>query len=126
MVVSHCDEPGIARKMLEGGACGYLLKRSSPSLLFEAIYGVADDQGGWLSPSLSQSLFTESTALEQVHGRLTVREQETLSFVGKGFQNAEIADHLHRCGHRQKPRASHPSKVGTVLPLQTHCLGAPA
>jgi len=95
LVVSHCDEPGIARKMLEGGACGYLLKRSSPSLLFEAIYGVADDQGGWLSPSLSQSLFTESTALEQVHERLTVREQEMLSFVGKGFQNAEIADHLH-------------------------------
>jgi DNA-binding NarL/FixJ family response regulator len=82
---------------LTAGASGFLLKRTSPELLIEAIKAVAGGDS-LLSPSVTRRVIDRMAALpsgEAVLDRrveqLTTREREVLDQLARGLSNAEIA-----------------------------------
>ena len=83
-------------KALQAGATGYLLKRSAPDKILEAIVEVS--RGGapmssYIARKVVQSFQSKApSAGEQAN--LTKREEEILGYVVKGFVNKEIADAL--------------------------------
>lgn len=84
---------------LKAGACGYLLKRSDPSELREAIHDVRTG-GAPMSPEIArrvveafhQPIKTEPSILDEV--KLSKRETEILELLCEGLANKEIADRL--------------------------------
>jgi DNA-binding NarL/FixJ family response regulator len=85
----------IVFKALRAGASGYLLKRSPPERILEAITEVR--QGGApMTREIARKVveaFKEPTAAPQV-SNLTRREQEVLELLSQGFGNKEIAQAL--------------------------------
>jgi DNA-binding NarL/FixJ family response regulator len=83
---------------LRNGACGFLLKRSGPTLLVEAVRAaMAGDT--LISPSLTISLLrhhqdTGRPTAAQPLDALTGRETEIARLVAKGMTNAEIGTAL--------------------------------
>jgi DNA-binding NarL/FixJ family response regulator len=82
---------------LTAGASGFLLKRTSPELLIDAIKAVAAGDS-LLSPSVTRRVIDRMAALpsgEAVLDRrveeLTAREREVLEQLARGLSNAEIA-----------------------------------
>jgi len=81
---------------LTAGASGYLLKRSSPDQIIEAIRDVHN--GG--SPMSSHIARKVVASFQQVrepaheYEKLSVREQEVLDFLARGYLYREIADEL--------------------------------
>lgn len=81
---------------LKAGASGYLLKKTPPVKLLEAIEDVV--KGG--SPMSSQiarkvvQTFHSVGAFSKEVETLTIREQEILSYLAKGYRYKEIADTL--------------------------------
>jgi DNA-binding NarL/FixJ family response regulator len=96
VMLTASDEDEILFLALESGADGYLLKRTKPMELREALLDVLSGgapmtseiarhvvasfrrKGGGVDPSIS----------------LTAREEETLVLLTNGYSNKEIADHL--------------------------------
>jgi len=95
MLTVYEDSDSIYRA-LRAGASGYLLKRSEPEQLIEAIRDVLD--GG--SPMTSQiarkvvQAFRASSESDSLTLKLTEREAEILDCLAKGYANKEIADKL--------------------------------
>ena len=81
---------------LEAGASGYLLKRSAPSKLLEAIVEV--HQGGApMSSHIARKVvqsFQKQGPSPKSSENLSPREEEILNLVAKGFINKEIAEQL--------------------------------
>jgi DNA-binding NarL/FixJ family response regulator len=83
-------------KSLAAGAHGYILKKTPPAKLLEAITEVHN--GG--SPMSSQiarrvvDFFQTKEVNSKQTDKLTEREQEILSFLSKGYRYKEIADVL--------------------------------
>lgn len=85
---------------LKAGACGYLLKRSTPSELREAIHDVKTG-GAPMSPEIArrvveafhQPIKTGPSAMDEV--KLSKRETEILELLCEGLANKEIADRLN-------------------------------
>jgi DNA-binding NarL/FixJ family response regulator len=84
---------------LRAGACGFLLKHTSPEELVQAIRTVASGEG-LIAPSVTRRLIAEfarapaSPAPPSELQRLTEREREVLELVARGKSNAEIANEL--------------------------------
>jgi DNA-binding NarL/FixJ family response regulator len=95
MLTVYEDSDSIYRA-LRAGASGYLLKRSEPEQLLEAIHDVL--LGG--SPMTSQiarkvvQAFRISSEAENLSMKLTERESEILDFLVKGYANKELAEKL--------------------------------
>jgi DNA-binding NarL/FixJ family response regulator len=83
-------------RALKAGACGYLLKRSEPEEVLDAIRD-ARDGGSPMSSQITRRVVLSSH--ERAKGpdeiKLTDRENEILSFLSKGFANKEIADKMN-------------------------------
>lgn len=105
----HAAKPGIRIIMLtvyedteniyaalKAGASGYILKRTSPAKLLEAIQDVVDG-GAPMSSTIARKVvqsFQEMKSADDKVENLSVREQEVLDMLAKGFLYKEIADKL--------------------------------
>ncbi|MBC2874326.1 MULTISPECIES: response regulator [Streptomyces] len=98
VVVTTFDLDEYVHTALRNGACGFLLKRSSPTLLVEAVRAaMAGD--AMVSPSVTVRLLRQLRAPEPPRAEppaeaLTEREAEIARFVAKGLTNAEIGAEL--------------------------------
>ncbi|KYP16283.1 response regulator transcription factor [Flavihumibacter sp. CACIAM 22H1] len=81
------------KKMMEAGACGYLLKNSGKKEMVTAIREVAAGMH-YLSFEVAQLMKT-ATRQEQQYPLLTRREKEILKSVCEGFTNAQTAERFH-------------------------------
>ena len=96
LVLTICDDTRRIFQALEAGACGYLVKPISSVRLLEAI---ADVRAGG-APMSSQiarlvvKTFHQRGRSKKQLDRLTLREEEILGWLAKGFRYQEIADQL--------------------------------
>jgi DNA-binding NarL/FixJ family response regulator len=98
VVITTFDLDDYVHTALRNGACGFLLKRSGPALLVEAVRAaMAGD--ALISPSITVRLLRRFTDLSQDSGPdpvepLTPREIEVAGLVVRGLTNAEIGAQL--------------------------------
>ncbi|MFB6725930.1 response regulator [Kribbella sp. NPDC056345] len=95
IVVTTFDLDEYVHTALRNGAAGFVLKRSGPALLVEAIRAAAAGDV-LISPQLTTRLFSR---IREVPGdprwaTLTAREQEVAELVADGGTNADIAEQL--------------------------------
>jgi len=101
---------------LRAGASGFLLKRTEPERLVDAIRIVADGEA-LLSPSVTRRLIDEfskrppSVAPERL-SVLTDRESEVLVCIARGLSNQELAQQLGIAGNTVK---THVKRILTKL-----------
>ena len=81
---------------LQAGACGYLLKRSSPEELLKAITEVRSG-GAPMTSEIARMVveaFQKKPASPASGEALTTREAEILALLSEGLSNKEIADRV--------------------------------
>lgn len=87
---------------IKAGACGYLLKSSSPRELIESLRELADG-GAPMTPKIARQVILDlqnsSTEPVQPETQLTARERETLQQIELGLSYKEIAAKLHISPH---------------------------
>jgi DNA-binding NarL/FixJ family response regulator len=101
VVVTTFDLDEYVYTALQNGACGFLLKRSSPALLVEAVRAAAGGET-LISPQITVRLIKHLrqgrapvTSPAPAEGaRLTPREEEIVAHVAHGDTNSEIARRL--------------------------------
>jgi DNA-binding NarL/FixJ family response regulator len=82
---------------LQAGACGYLLKRSSPEELLKAISEVCSG-GAPMTSEIARMLveaFQKKPATVAPTDELTERESEILGLLSEGLSNKEIANRVN-------------------------------
>jgi len=113
VVLTMEQDPAFARRALEAGAKGYVLKRAAEEELVDAIHAVAAG-GTHLSRELTSALARPAKRPAQ-RDDLTGRETEVLRLIARGHTNAEVARELslsvrtvetHRTRIQQKLRLS--------------------
>jgi DNA-binding NarL/FixJ family response regulator len=94
----HIDEAVYAA--LRAGASGFLLKDAAPTEIVNAIRAVVAGEA-WLDPAVTRRLIDEFAARPEPHtptpeemAHLTPREREVLTFLARGFSNADVAVEL--------------------------------
>jgi len=76
------------------GANGYLLKKTSPTKLFEAIQDVMEG-GAPMSPSIARRVLESFQKGKKNQYELSRRELEVLQLLSKGYSNKMIASELN-------------------------------
>lgn len=95
MLTVYEDNDKIFRA-LQAGACGYLLKRTQPERLIQAIQDVRNG-GAPMTSEIARRLvetFQQPRDAAQSNVELSRREREILELVSAGYGNKEIADQL--------------------------------
>jgi DNA-binding NarL/FixJ family response regulator len=96
IMVTVYEDPDRIFCALRAGASGYLLKRSTPEQILEAIHDV--QQGGVpMSSEIARKViahFQEQENAATNVGKLSAREREVLDLVVRGLSNKEIVDRL--------------------------------
>ncbi|TDC27299.1 response regulator transcription factor [Streptomyces sp. 8K308] len=110
VVVSTFDLDEYVHTALSDGACGFLLKRSGPTLLIEGVRAaMAGDT--LISPQLTvrllSSLTTPATPTAPAVAPLTERETEIAALVARGLTNAEIGGELFISAGTAKTHVAH-------------------
>jgi DNA-binding NarL/FixJ family response regulator len=104
---------------LRAGACGFLLKHTSPEALVEAVRTIAAGDG-LIAPAVTRRLIAEFARTPAVSAQppraleeLTERERDVLELVACGRSNAEIAKELMVGAATVKTHVTHVlSKLG--------------
>lgn len=90
-------EVAYARRALEAGALGYVLKHSAPSELIAAIHAALDGKT-WLTPAVAgdvlQSMKREPDKASDPAASLTPRQREILQLLAEGLSAKEIGTAL--------------------------------
>ena len=93
IMVTVYEDPDRIFRALRAGACGYLLKRSTPEQIIAAIRDV--HQGGApMSSEIARKViaqFREPQETAEEVENLSTREREVLELVAQGMSNKEIA-----------------------------------
>lgn len=106
-----------AIEVLRSGACGYLVKNSTPAQIIEAI--VAAHAGDRVVSPEVQERFVRA-AIEAGADRgsdapaLSDRERQIIELIAKGRSNAEIADELHYAESTVKADIRHINRLWDV------------
>jgi len=101
LVVSASGRPADVVGAIRAGACGYVTKNTSLELFRNAIYTAAGG-GFWLSAQLADILHGQiagtpqpeaanATVQETALEPLAPREEETLTWIARGFTHAQVA-----------------------------------
>lgn len=106
-----------ALEVLRAGACGYLVKNSTPEQIIDAI--IAAHAGDRVVSPEVQERFVRA-AIEAGDGRatgspaLSDRERQVIGLIAKGLSNAEIADELHYAEGTVKADIRHVNQLWKV------------
>ncbi len=112
VVLTMQNEPAFARRALQAGVRGYVLKDAADAELVQAVRSAADGDI-YLQPALGARLAAGSEA--QGTDELSERERDVLRLIALGHTNAEVAEQLyisirtvesHRAHIQQKLRVS--------------------
>ncbi len=96
IMITVCSDTEKVFKALRSGAVGYLLKRSAPDEILDAIKE-AQRGGAPMTSEIARKVveaFKAPPALDNAEAVLTRREHEILELLCRGFSNKEIADSL--------------------------------
>jgi DNA-binding NarL/FixJ family response regulator len=95
LIYTVYGENELVFKALKAGASGYLLKRSAPEEVIEAVFDVhrgGSPMTGEIARKVVQS-FSEPVPVKEAE-RLTPRQEEILGLLARGFVTKEIAHKL--------------------------------
>jgi two-component system response regulator NreC len=110
IVVTMQNEPAFARKALQAGAKGFVIKQSAAHELITAIRAALAGKT-YINPDLGARMAATPDAPDGPPDELTPREVEVLGLLALGHTNPEIADQLvlsvrtvefHRAGVQRK------------------------
>ena len=95
VVLTTFEEDGLIFEALKAGACGYLLKRSSPDELTQAIQQAAAG-GAPMSPQIARQVvgYFHTLPSQKVDNTLSPRENEIIGLLAGGLLYKEIAERL--------------------------------
>ncbi len=96
MMCTVYDDDDFTFKALQSGATGYLLKRTSPAQILEAIRDLHEG-GSPMSSEIARRVvdsMQRKARPSEASELLTLREKEILDFLAKGFLYKEIAAEL--------------------------------
>jgi DNA-binding NarL/FixJ family response regulator len=99
LILSMHDEMLHAERALAAGASGYIMKHAAMQHLIGAIRCVASGRT-WVSPEMSERIVARMTGRRDTAAatapfeRLTDREREVLTLIGRGLGTREIAKQL--------------------------------
>lgn len=96
MMLTVYEDTDTIFRALQAGACGYLLKRSDPARLLDAI-GEVHRGGAPMTAEIARKVITSfhrAPAEEHPADKLTARETEILDGLARGYVTKEIADKL--------------------------------
>jgi len=119
VVLTMQNDPAFARRALQAGARGYVLKEAADAELVQAVRAVADGRT-YLNPELGARLATAPAEPVGPPDDLTERELEILRLIALGHTNGEIAKQLylsvrtvesHRAHIQQKTRRATRSEL---------------
>jgi len=96
MMLTVYEDTDAIFRALKAGASGYLLKRSDPSKLLEAIKELHHG-GAPMTDQIARKViesFHQTKPAEHPQDKLTAREEEILRLLANGYVTKEIADKL--------------------------------
>lgn len=103
LVISHHDERLYGERALRSGAMGYVNKEECEETILQAIRTIRCGKRH-VSEELLQRLLTQAIGADDTQetdpvSRLTDRELQVFSLIGKGLGTTEIAKQLHLSNH---------------------------
>jgi len=93
LVLSMHDELIYAQRLLAEGAAGYIMKQAAASQLINALRAVLRGER-YVSEAMQQNLVTRSDSDGGGSTRLSARELQVISLIGRGLGTRQIADNL--------------------------------